>query len=119
MWARVSPLPPRGRVGCAAAVCGADHGRAGGGEDAERIPRHRPRLRAAQGMGARLLVVLLVPLLVPGLFLQEHRTHQGLGDAASTSLAWLGGSASFRPVLTPRFKVQPRCCTLPPPITYL
>lgn len=66
-------------------------------------------------MGAGRLVVLLVLAQFP----QEHITHRGLRDAVGTSLAWLGGSASFRPVLTPQFKVEPQCCTLPPPITYL
>ena len=42
-------------------------------------------------------------------------THGGLRDAASTSLTRLGGSASFKPLLTLQFKVQPQCCTLPPP----
>lgn len=43
-------------------------------------------LGAGQGTGTGPPVVILVP----GLFLQEHVMHQGLRDAISTSLAWLG-----------------------------
>lgn len=73
---------------------------------------------ATQGTGAGRMVVgagCLVVLLVLGLFPQEHIAHRGL----STSLAQLGGSAPFKPVLTLQFKVQLQCRTLPLPVTYL